>query len=342
MAYTNKPIDWENEGTEPSNTLKTNGFEMGMKPAADTFNYFWHNTGECISELQTKVGDPANLTTTAKTSLVEATNENKQNIDTKVDKVTGKGLSTEDYTTEEKTKLAGIAQNANNYTLPTASTTTKGGVKVGDNLKITGEGVLSGGYTRESLTDVISGETGKAWSSSNLTSWSYNSIAYANDLWVAGGNGIKYSTDGKTWNDSDTTSGSYYDIAYGNGLWVASGDSSIKYSTDGKTWSDSNVTSGKWRAVAYGNGLWVAGNDNSSGIKYSVDGKTWNNSNTTAGSYSSIAYANGLWVAGSALSQGIKYSTDGKTWSSSNRTSGGYYGITYANGLWVAGGVRIH
>ncbi len=36
----------------------------------------------------------------------------------KVDKVTGKQLSTEDYTTDEKTKLAGVAANANNYTHP--------------------------------------------------------------------------------------------------------------------------------------------------------------------------------------------------------------------------------
>lgn len=36
----------------------------------------------------------------------------------KVDKVTGKGLSTEDYTTTEKNKLAGIEAGANNYTHP--------------------------------------------------------------------------------------------------------------------------------------------------------------------------------------------------------------------------------
>lgn len=34
-------------------------------------------------------------------------------LDTKVDKVTGKGLSTEDYTSEEKTKLANIESEAN-------------------------------------------------------------------------------------------------------------------------------------------------------------------------------------------------------------------------------------
>lgn len=46
----------------------------------------------------------------------------------KVDKETGKGLSTNDYTTTEKNKLAGIAEGANNYTLPVASSTL-GGVR---------------------------------------------------------------------------------------------------------------------------------------------------------------------------------------------------------------------
>lgn len=42
----------------------------------------------------------------------------------------------------DKTKLNGIANNANNYSLPTASTSTKGGIKVGNNLSISNE-VLS-------------------------------------------------------------------------------------------------------------------------------------------------------------------------------------------------------
>lgn len=56
----------------------------------------------------------------------------------KVDTVSGKGLSTNDYTTAEKNKLAGLS----NYSLPTASATVLGGVKVGTNLSIA-EGVLS-------------------------------------------------------------------------------------------------------------------------------------------------------------------------------------------------------
>lgn len=47
----------------------------------------------------------------------------------KVDKVSGKALSTNDYTTTEKNKLAGIAANANNYSLPAATSSVLGGVK---------------------------------------------------------------------------------------------------------------------------------------------------------------------------------------------------------------------
>jgi len=55
--------------------------------------------------------------------------------------------TTASYTTEEQTKLAGLE----NYTLPTASSNTLGGVKIGDNLSIDQNGVLSAtggaGYT---------------------------------------------------------------------------------------------------------------------------------------------------------------------------------------------------
>lgn len=49
-------------------------------------------------------------------------------INGKVDKVDGKELSSNDYTDAEKTKLAGVATGANNYTLPTAGSSL-GGVK---------------------------------------------------------------------------------------------------------------------------------------------------------------------------------------------------------------------
>lgn len=54
-----------------------------------------------------------------------------------VAKETDKGLSSNDYTTDEKSKLAGIAEGANNYSLPTANTQTLGGVKSGSSVSST-------------------------------------------------------------------------------------------------------------------------------------------------------------------------------------------------------------
>jgi hypothetical protein len=65
----------------------------------------------------------------------------------KVDTESGKGLSSNDYTTTEKNKLAGIAEGANNYTLPAATTSALGGVQVGSNLAVDANGVLSGNYS---------------------------------------------------------------------------------------------------------------------------------------------------------------------------------------------------
>lgn len=61
---------------------------------------------------------------------------------TKVDKVDGMGLSHNDYTTTDKDKLAGIEDGANNYTLPDATGTVKGGVKIGSNVDVS-EGTIS-------------------------------------------------------------------------------------------------------------------------------------------------------------------------------------------------------
>lgn len=53
--------------------------------------------------------------------LKSALNGIGTDISNKVDKVAGKGLSTEDYTTAEKNKLSGIEANANDYVHPTTS-----------------------------------------------------------------------------------------------------------------------------------------------------------------------------------------------------------------------------
>lgn len=77
----------------------------------------------------------------------------------KVDTETGKGLSSNDYTDAEKTKLGGIEANANNYSLPAATTSALGGVKVGTNLAVDANGVISGNYSNatQSAAGLMSG-----------------------------------------------------------------------------------------------------------------------------------------------------------------------------------------
>ncbi len=76
-----------------------------------------------ISELVN--GAPAAMDTLKE--LADAINSNcdvmtalQSAIGDKVDKVSGKGLSSNDYTSAEKSKLSGIAANANNYVHPSS------------------------------------------------------------------------------------------------------------------------------------------------------------------------------------------------------------------------------
>lgn len=86
----------------------------------------------------------------------------------KVDKVSGKGLSTNDYTTPEKNKLAAIEAEANKYILPTATTTTLGGIIVGDRLSIDSTGKLVATYTY-TLPTASSTVLGGVKTGSNIT-----------------------------------------------------------------------------------------------------------------------------------------------------------------------------
>lgn len=72
--------------------------------------------------------------------LVYLWNKIKTALSGKVDKVSGKGLSTNDYTSAEKTKLAGIATGANKYTHPAYTAKTSGLYKV----TVDGTGHVSG------------------------------------------------------------------------------------------------------------------------------------------------------------------------------------------------------
>lgn len=64
------------------------------------------------------------------TYTMELLDDTTVDLSGKVDKVAGKGLSTNDYTTAEKTKLAGIAAGANKYVHPSHTAATSGLYKI--------------------------------------------------------------------------------------------------------------------------------------------------------------------------------------------------------------------
>ena len=60
IEYENTPVEWQNQGTEPSEDLKINGFQAGYKPPAQVFNYLQNNISSCLNELQTKLNELSN------------------------------------------------------------------------------------------------------------------------------------------------------------------------------------------------------------------------------------------------------------------------------------------
>lgn len=132
-------------------------------------------TSDLASEVtRAKGAESANATAIANeveraTGVEETLNSNITQLQTqKVDKVEGKGLSTNDYTTPEKDKLAAIEAEANKYVLPAATTTTLGGIIVGDRLSIDDTGKLVATYTY-TLPTASSSVLGGVKTGSNIT-----------------------------------------------------------------------------------------------------------------------------------------------------------------------------
>ena len=196
---------------------------------------------------------------------------------------------------------------------------------------------LDGYYYKRVISDPNRTGGGDVWTQSNISTYDFVSIHYANGIWVAGAGyysrrGLYYSTNGKTWDQSNITSDTaIYTVYYANGIWVA-GSRGLYYSTDGMIWDQSNIISSTFQSVYYANGIWVAG---SRGLYYSTDGMTWTQSIVTNRAFNFVYYANGIWVACND-GTGLYHSTDGMTWTQSNVTSSTMYTAYYANGVWVA------
>lgn len=109
-------------GAEGAKILVTADVASAVQNALEQANRY---ADEHIAE---KIGELVNGAPTTLDTLKELADELQKNegivntlntaIGNKVDKVAGKGLSEADFTNEEKEKLSGIAENANNYTHP--------------------------------------------------------------------------------------------------------------------------------------------------------------------------------------------------------------------------------
>lgn len=117
-------------------------------------------TSDLASEItRAKGAESANATAIANeveraTGVEETLNSNITQLQTqKVDKVEGKGLSTNDYTTPEKNKLAAIEAEANKYVLPAATASALGGVKIGSNITLANGGTIS--ITKNNVTSAL-------------------------------------------------------------------------------------------------------------------------------------------------------------------------------------------
>ena len=145
------------------------------------------------SWVNTKLGD---YTTTADLTTL---------LGNKVDKVTGKGLSTNDFTDALLTKLNGIATGANKYVLPTASATILGGVKVGATLGIS-DGSLnlkSGIITVGTYTKVTVDTYGRVTGAATLVSSDIPTLA------ISKISGLQTALDGKANTDGSNATGTW-------------------------------------------------------------------------------------------------------------------------------------
>lgn len=274
MEFENQPLRWDNQGTEPSEELKQGGFEPGMKPPADVFNYFYNNTGACTTELQNKLS---------------ATKEELQNnINDKADAVhthTLDEVSETDakkvMTNDERTKLEGIEQNANHYTLPTASESILGGVKVGGNLKISSGTLNSVGkdVTGQTFTLPPDGTEVTAGTGAEVFN-DYRAVVYdANTQTVQAGN--ISSGDYSTAHGTANAATGKCSFAAGNSN-IAKGENAFVMGKNCKASGNYSVAIGNGSEANKG-GSFAMGVSNKNNGAYSV---TIGNGNTTSGSYS--------------------------------------------------------
>ena len=119
---------------------------------------------------------------------------------------------------------------------------------------------------------------GKTWTKTSIPSYSgvnyvTASMIYGHGLYIAVGDGIRYSQDGINWNVSNMGySSSFKNIISVYDMFIAVGTYGIVYSKDGKNWETAVLpsdTSKSYKDIIYANGMLQALANNTWGLVYS-------------------------------------------------------------------------
>lgn len=256
----------------------------------------------------------------------------------KVDKVDGKGLSTNDYTNEDKDKLENIEAGAQVNTVNSVNSKT-GNVDlihtdVGAAPSVhnhVASDITSGTLSSDRLptVPVTKGGTGVT----SLTAGSY--------LVGKGASAVTLKTVDEVKTDLGIPTGAQGQIVGfdANGNMAAEDNNGIMINS-------TNILmplSKQWESSAYGNGKFVAIGNYSNKAVYSDDGINWTETTLPSESqWNSIVYGNNKFVTIAGSYDGVSsntsaYSTDGITWTASTLpSSADWLAITFGNGKFIA------
>ena len=119
-----------------------------------------------------------------------------QDISGKVDKIAGKDLSTNDFTTEEKQKLAGIEAGANKYVLPTDVVQDSNYVHTDNNFTTEEKNKLNNleNYDDTELRNAVNNKQNKLVSGTNIKTVNGESLLGEGNITIAAGSGGITST----------------------------------------------------------------------------------------------------------------------------------------------------
>ena len=231
----------------------------------------------------------------------------KAKLADKVDKVDGKGLSTNDFSAAYKAKLDGIANGANNYSHPTSSGNKHipAGGSAGQILRWSSDGTAQWGNDNNTTYSAFKGATSSAAGGSGLVP----APATTNATQYLRGDGTWATPPDTKYNNASTSSA---------GL-MSSGD---KAKLDGIAANANNYA----HPTSAGNKHIPAGGSAGQILRWSADGTAqWGNDNNTTytdmkGATTEAAGGSGLVPAPAAGKQGQYLRGDG-TWSTPTNTT---------------------